>query len=494
LQCAPLELTAVDVTENPVGHPNAFPCRLDWVHSLNLNSNGTPESAIIEITDVALAPAEAILFIAGVLENGQSSMKLTDGDKSDTEVLDCENSRCRFLAKYDMAASSTLQWFRYDLGDFDDVKLTVDRNGDAIIAGTFTGEVMSGNVAGVEAHSSKNKNILMTKYFSDGTHAWTRQIGGKGVERVEVIRPTEDGFVLGGLFQGQVDFGGQGDVADLLKSSGKSDVFVAWYHPNGELHAVRSFGGSGADTLEDMAVYQATGSTVKDALVMIGTYESDLQWTDVNKSSFRVDAIGKKDFYIVQYLPNSKIDWLITIGGPKDDMGSSMSITPLDEILFTIQFGFGDWVVYQHNGTFVGYYDKNENQVLFRLNAAGEIIDSNTLEAGKINDIASGKDDSLFVAATAQEINSEMATTPNNGVEGMGIALSGPGKKKYNRNTVYVATEVHGDSGPFILANEESLFLIGNIFGKAILDFQTSSEHVIGVDNVYSFFVAAYKQ
>ncbi|MBN2525803.1 MAG: hypothetical protein JXR76_05365, partial [Deltaproteobacteria bacterium] len=65
-----------------------------------------------------------------------------------------------------------------------------------------------------------------------------------------------------------------------------------------------------------------------------------------------------------------------------------MSITPSDEILFTIQFWFDDWVVYQRNGTFVGYCDKNKNQVLFRLNAAGEIIDSNTLEAGKINDIA----------------------------------------------------------------------------------------------------------
>ncbi|MBN2525437.1 MAG: hypothetical protein JXR76_03520, partial [Deltaproteobacteria bacterium] len=111
------------------------------------------------------------------------------------------------------------------------------------------------------------------------------------------------------------------------------------------------------------------------------------------------------------------------------------------------------------------------------------------LEAGKINDIASGKDDSLFVPArrcTAQLSNSEMATTIKDCPEG--IVLFGPGKKNYNRNTVSVSTEVHGDSGPFILANEESLFLIGNIFGKAILGFQTSSEHIIGVDNVYSSF------
>lgn len=144
------------------------------------------------------------------------------------------NGYYMFLAKYSPAG--ILQWIKNIDGILanNNMKLTLDGQGNIYINGAFYSRVDFGVAPTLTPTSSDSQDIFIAKYSSDGNLLYHKSIGGTKSYMLDggmAVGP-DNSLYLTGDFTGKIDVDPSSSVAELT-SKGPVDMFLAKYDDNG---------------------------------------------------------------------------------------------------------------------------------------------------------------------------------------------------------------------------------------------------------------------
>jgi hypothetical protein len=132
-------------------------------------------------------------------------------------------------------------------GDYDYVQnISVDENGDIIMAGYFYGHTVIGDD---EYTAYGSQDIFVARFDAEGNFLWSRRFGGPMADYVAASDRDDDGnlYVTGYFYDGLTI----GDT--VLVALYSSDVYLAKYSPSGEFLWALSAGGSSSDQVRSLS-------------------------------------------------------------------------------------------------------------------------------------------------------------------------------------------------------------------------------------------------
>lgn len=262
-------------------------------------------------------------------------------------------------------------------------------------------------------------DVLLAKYWNNGTLAWTKTLGGGNYDAVFALTTTDDGIAItgftlshgpggydillakswnNGTLEWVKTFGGINDEsADALTFSldggiiagGDTngfnvegyDALIAKYWNNGTFAWAKTFGGFGT---ERITALEAT----PDGGVIAGGYTSSF-------------GVGNYDFLISKWWNNGTLAWAKTLGGGGDDKLNALTITLDGDIVTggnTQSFGNGTEVLlakWWANGT-VAWAKRLGGMSYEEVNALAIASDGSIIASGRTNGFGAGDQDFLL--------------------------------------------------------------------------------------------------
>jgi hypothetical protein len=193
------------------------------------------------------------------------------------------------------------------------VDVAVDSAGDVLLCGFFTSPTFS--LGGPVYGASMLADIFLAKLSGvDGSHVWSKAIGGSGNDRATALAlGSEDRVVVAGTFQSAVDFG-SGSV--LVNSGGSGDIFVVSYDSAGNLLMDRSIDGS-------FGVEEALGLAVaRDGdVVLTGAFPELIDF-----GAGPLTTAGEKDAFVARFTEAGALVGAVQVGSPQDDQALSVAV------------------------------------------------------------------------------------------------------------------------------------------------------------------------
>lgn len=221
-----------------------------------------------------------------------------------------------FVAKY--APDGTLVWARQFIGATID-KVDTDRDNSVYLAGSFSGTTdfdprrgvtnvdSAGGTDAFVCKLSKNGNLLMVKTF-----------GGKGDDDAAGLAVDHLGnMYLGGTFKARANFDPNG--AFSIGNSGGSDGFLLALDSIGTFRWAGSFGGSGDDTISDLAVDDSGN------VVATGHYFGTVDF-DPGHGTSSVNVATTQQSYVLKWDSSGAFVFAEGIGGTGIAFGSAVTV------------------------------------------------------------------------------------------------------------------------------------------------------------------------
>jgi hypothetical protein len=160
-------------------------------------------------------------------------------------------------------------------------------------------------------------DVYLVKLDANGNLQWTKTIGGKkdDVGLMALIQTSDGGYAIAGATN---SFG-----------AGNGDVYVVKLDANGNLQWTKTIGGPGYEIGHSLIQTSDGGYAIAGSTKPFGA--------------------GGEDVYVVKLDANGNLQWTKTIGGPKDDWGTSLIQTSDGGYAIagsTFSFGAGHLDVY----------------------------------------------------------------------------------------------------------------------------------------------------
>jgi hypothetical protein len=125
--------------------------------------------------------------------------------------------------------------------------VVVDKDGNCILAGEFSGAI---NFGAAPLMSAGALDAFLAKLDSQGKHVWSARFGGTDNQLARALAVDKAGNVIvAGMFKDAIDLGG-----GPLANKGDFDIFIGKLSPDGNHIWSRSFGNSDAQTVYDVTV------------------------------------------------------------------------------------------------------------------------------------------------------------------------------------------------------------------------------------------------
>jgi hypothetical protein len=225
-----------------------------------------------------------------------------------------------FVAKYSPAG--VLQWSKHfgSTGFNRAEGIALDRSGNVIVVGGFTGAVDFG---GGPLSSAGGFDVFVAKFSAAGAHLWSRAFGNAQDDLAYAVAVDEgDDIVVTGTFYGRVDFGGG------ILTGWTRDTFVAKYTAFGEHVWSRNFStGYGFSTGNGIAT-DGNGN-----VVVVGFLQAEVDF-----GAGPVTSAGAKDVFMAKYSPEGDYLWARTFGNTRDDVANGVAVSANDDIVITGSF------------------------------------------------------------------------------------------------------------------------------------------------------------
>jgi hypothetical protein len=207
-----------------------------------------------------------------------------------------------FVTKYN--AAGVRQWIR-QLGTTQSEKanaVAVDGSGNVYVAGNTAGG-LDGHTNAGSSDAFLKSDAYLTKYDTNGTKQWTRQLGAIDEDVANGVAVDTSGNILvAGYTEGNLD----GNT-----SAGSKDMFVAKYDSSGTKLWTRQLGSAVIDVGRGVA-------TDSSGNVYVAGY------TDGNMDG-NVLA-GVTDGFITKYDSSGAKQWTTQFGGPADDAAFAIAV------------------------------------------------------------------------------------------------------------------------------------------------------------------------
>lgn len=186
-----------------------------------------------------------------------------------------------------------------------------------------------------------NRDILLTKFSTDGLIQWTRNIGGPKDDIVtrKGIAIYQDCIYVIGVFSDTVDFDPSTSGTTQLISVGDYDVFVAKYDTVGNFVSCFGFGGTDQDKATDITVDNFNNIYLTGWFK--GTVDFDPSGQIHNVTSQGTN--GASDIFIAKYGTQGDLIWVNPYGAPVSgstslSFGSSIKLDLLGNFYVTGNF------------------------------------------------------------------------------------------------------------------------------------------------------------
>lgn len=200
--------------------------------------------------------------------------------------------------------------------------IAIDSSGNSFTTGLFRATVDFDPSIGFATFTSVGESdIFLASYDKNGLYRFSQTIGGPAndIGYDIAVDPTNNVY-LTGAFQGtNVDFGpASGGVANL-SSKGSNDAFVASYSNEGAFRYAISFGGSGGDRGQGIAVDTA------GFVYVTGGFSGSADFDPGSGTESRA-AVGGLDIFLASYDQQGNLRYVLTFGGVNNDLGLSVTL------------------------------------------------------------------------------------------------------------------------------------------------------------------------
>lgn len=261
-----------------------------------------------------------------------------------------------FVAKYDPAGNRL--WVRQHGSSGSDIVLgaTSDASGAVYLAGRTDGS-LGGAVAG-------SSDLFLSKYDSDGTRLWTRQLGTSAYDTASSVACGNGGVYVAGYSEGSLSGA----------SAGGSDMVLVKYDPSGNRLWTRQYGSSATDFANSVAVdssgnayvtgmtygslgapnaglrevfvakYDASGtrlwtqqisSSIGDGYGVATDYAGNVFVTGVTAGNVLGDKVGDQDAFVAKYDPSGNLLWSRQFGTSTAEQGRALAVDQLGNVFVT---------------------------------------------------------------------------------------------------------------------------------------------------------------
>ncbi len=192
--------------------------------------------------------------------------------------------------------------------------------GDVVVGGSFFGSVDFGGGALASVGSS---DAFVTRLdAATGKQLWSARFGGGGAEDgTSVAVDAMGNALLGGTFQGTVDFG-----VGMAKSLGGADVFAVKLASDGKPLWLRPFGGAGDD-------YGYVATDAAGNILLTGSYPATIDF-----GGGKLTSAGGIDAFVAKLDPDGKYLWGRSYGKGNDQQGIAIAADPAGYVYVTGSF------------------------------------------------------------------------------------------------------------------------------------------------------------
>lgn len=226
-------------------------------------------------------------------------------------------------------------WAKALDGDFgiNNIKIRTDQNGDALLTGSFWGEVDFDPGPGTfNITAAAHQDIFVLKLDKFGDMLWAKSMGGFSFDTGNALVVDPIGNVYStGFFAGTIDFD-PGPGTFYLQGDGLSnDVYVQKLNSNGDFVWAKQIFGQSDLTTYDIAIDQ------DNKLYTLGTFTDSADF-DPGIGIYSLVSKGSTDFFVQKLDSAGNFIWAKSIGGGNEDAGRAITTDLKGNIITTGSF------------------------------------------------------------------------------------------------------------------------------------------------------------
>lgn len=188
--------------------------------------------------------------------------------------------------------------------------MRIDANGNLYVTGSFQGTVDFDLTAGVNTRSSEETLAgYVARYTTAGQLAWVQVFSGDvGTYPTSLAIDSSGNVVVGGYtYANRLTLG-----STTLSNKGSTDAFLAKLSSSGNFLWAQSWGGTGADYIQELAI-DGSGT-----IVVAGEFTGSVDFNPAKGTTTRTSA-GGLDGYVARYTSVGAFSSVATFGGANND-------------------------------------------------------------------------------------------------------------------------------------------------------------------------------
>lgn len=196
----------------------------------------------------------------------------------------------------------------------------VDAKGNVLLVGSFTGSLTVGETSLVSAGKS---DVFLVSLDSKGIPKWAKQFGDAEEQAGNAVGVDSEGNVfITGVLTGSTDFG-----KGALTSAGAQDIFLAKFTSDGEPIWSRRFGDASAQRAISIAV------DGMDGLILTGSFYGKL-----NLGGKTLTSAGGSDAFVARFNAEGEHAWSRCLGDSADQVGRAIAIDAKHRVVWAGDF------------------------------------------------------------------------------------------------------------------------------------------------------------
>lgn len=259
-----------------------------------------------------------------------------------------------FFAKYN--ANGTYQWAHGIGGTSGDraERVAIDDNGNTYIAGIFQGTVDFDPEAGTANLTNAGTSIFFAKYDTNGNYVWAKNI--EAITAINIALDKNGNIYITGSFIAMADFDPGPGTANLI-GTGFMDIYLAKYNNNGEYQWAHSFGTTGSNQGNDIAI------DANDNIYITGYFNGTMDF-DSGAGVANLTSTAGNDIFLVKYASDGTYQWAHSLEGTSSEQGRGIAVDGNGNVYITsffngtVDFDPGAGVANLTTGSYKGFIAK----------------------------------------------------------------------------------------------------------------------------------------